>query len=308
MTNDTLAIYLTLIVSLMNAVGFCLQRKGQTLIPAKYSGFKLIIESIKTPLWLVGFLFVVGKMPLYIYSISIGDLSVVQPINATAILFIVIIGIFWLKETLSKWEITGMVAIVVGTIVIGLFYPVASVTVEIGQLWGSAAIFMVVCAVACVALLVIKQKEISMAFISGITMAIAVILVKLISFSLIGTPFTSVNLLSIDLDKKLLFGIIDPIPIYQTISWMFYGAILAIILSLLTLLFAFRAGKALFVAPIELISSILLPVFAGFWVFSETVNGPLILGILLSLAGALMLSGAQVRVEDAIKQKQPVSA
>src|SRR5271157_3291474 len=105
MTNDTLAIYLTLIVSLMNAVGFCLQRKGQTLIPAKYSGFKLIIESIKTPLWLVGFLFVVGKMPLYIYSISIGELSVVQPINATAILFIVIIGIFWLKETLSKWEI-----------------------------------------------------------------------------------------------------------------------------------------------------------------------------------------------------------
>ncbi len=297
--NVPLAIVLTLIVAVMNAVGFVLERKGQTLIPTKYNGLKLIIESIKTPTWLIGLLFVVGKMPLYIYSISIGSLSVIQPFNATAILFLVVFGIFYLKETLSKWEIVGIIALIVGTLVIGLFYP-ASTPIPTADGAG-AILFLTVCVIACVALLFIKHKDISMAFISGITMAMAVVFVKLISVNL----GTGINLLNINLDMQLVFGILEADMNLKIVSAMFYGAVITIILSLLTLLFAFRAGKALLVAPIELVSSIIMPVFAGFWIFSEAVNIPLILGIILSLAGTVLLSGVQVRLEEDIKKLGP---
>ncbi len=297
MENIPLAIVLTLIVAVMNAIGFVLQRKGLTLIPAKFSGLKLIIESIKTPAWLIGFLFVVGKMPLYIYSISIGSLSVIQPFNATAILFLVIFGIFYLRESLSKWEIVGIIALTIGTIVIGLFYP-ENLAVPVANA-GGATLFLGVCIALCVVLLFLKQKDVSWAFISGITMAMAVVFVKLISVNL----GMGINLLDLNLDKQLIFGILGADVNIKIISAMFYGAVITIILSLLTLLFAFRAGKALLVAPIELVSSIIMPVFAGFWIFAETINIPLILGIILSLAGTVLLSGVQVRVEEDIKKK-----
>jgi len=297
MNNVPLAIVLTLIVAVMNAVGFVLQRKGQTLIPTKYKGIKLIIESIKTPIWVLGFLFVIGKMPLYIYSISIGSLSVIQPFNATAILFLVIFGIFYLKETLRRWEIVGIIALTVGTVVIGLFYP-ENVAVPVADA-GGAILFLGVCVALCVGLLFLKQRDVSMAFISGITMAMAVVFVKLISVNL----GVDINLLDFGLDKKLVLGIFDPDLNIKIVSAMFYGAIITIVLSLLTLLFAFRAGKALLVAPIELVSSIIMPVFAGFWIFAEIVNIPLLIGIILSLFGAVLLSGVQVRVEEDIKHR-----
>ncbi len=297
--NIPLAIILTLIVAVMNSVGFVLQRKGQTLIPAKYSGLKLIIESIKTPTWLIGFLFVIGKMPLYIYSISIGSLSVIQPFNATAILFLVIFGILYLKETLSQWEIFGIIALTVGTLVIGFFYPPSALNPTAD--WGGATLFLLVCVGICVLLLFIKHKNISMAFISGITMAMAVVFVKLISVNL----ESGINLLDLTLDKQLVFGIIGSDVNIRIVSAMFYGAVIAIIISLASLLFAFRAGKALLVAPIELVSSIIMPVFAGFWIFSESINIPLIFGIFLSLAGTILLSGVQVRLEEDIKKKGP---
>ena len=246
---------------------------------------------------MIGFLLVVGKMPLYIYSISIGSLSVIQPFNATAILFLVIFGIFYLKEILSKWEIIGIATLTLGTLVIGLFYP-ASNPLHIVD-WGGVILFLIVCSVLCLVLLLIKHKDISLAFISGITMAMAVVFVKLISVSL----GRSINLLDLQLDKQLVFGLLDLDNNIKIISAMFYGAVLAIILSLLTLLFAFRVGKALFVAPIELVSSIIMPVFAGFWIFMESMNIPLIFGIILSLVGTLLLSGVQVKLEEEIKKR-----
>nr|MDO8118811.1 hypothetical protein [Candidatus Sigynarchaeota archaeon] len=122
-TNIPLSIVVALAVAFMNSTGYYFQKSGQNLIESGLPVVKYFIKALKTPKWLLGIGLNLASMPLYIFALSIGHISITQPLANTGIILLVIIGMRYLKESMGRNEIISVAMLVGGVFLIAFSMP-----------------------------------------------------------------------------------------------------------------------------------------------------------------------------------------
>ncbi len=305
--NIPLSIVLALVTAFTNGIGFYMQKKGQTEIRTEGLSFiKYLFTAARNWKWLVGFTLTVVHIPLYVYALNIGMLTITQPLANTGIIFIVLLGVKYLGERLSKIDLIGLCLLIVGIFVIAFTpiveYPhLSSSQIEAGL--GYLAIVMVIAYAICTLLILMKKKAIGFAFIAGLSMGLAAILISALGRMLDNASLG--ELINLNLDIRLLLGIFRNDLVAE--SMVLYGAAIFLLLYFVTVIIALKSSKLTFVIPVEMGTSFILPVFVGFFLFFEPALPTLIIGITACLAGALILSKVQADVDEKLAKK-PTSA
>lgn len=102
------------IAVLMNAVATVLIKIGSAKLPAEFS-IKTIFEMIRNPHIWGGVLLYIGSFPPYIFIFKHLKVSIAYPIFASlAFAGTIVIAFIFLKESLTIWQIFGLVLLVGG--------------------------------------------------------------------------------------------------------------------------------------------------------------------------------------------------
>ena len=117
--------------ALLGAMAVVLQRVALESAPTGSSlSPRLMAHALKKRGWLIGFGLLLGVFALQASALRVGQLSVVQPVLTTELIFLVAILVVGFHRTIGLQELTGIAAIVVG---LGGFYASASPAVGNGQ-------------------------------------------------------------------------------------------------------------------------------------------------------------------------------
>jgi len=102
---------LSLAAALSNALTSLLQRMGVEDAPEDSTlKFSLLTHAIKRGVWLLGFAFMVGSFLMQAVALHLGNLSVVQPILTTELLFLILLLATWFQFRIGLREWLGCLA------------------------------------------------------------------------------------------------------------------------------------------------------------------------------------------------------
>lgn len=102
---------LALSAALSNALTSLLQRMGVEDAPEESTlKFSLLTHAIKRGVWLLGFVFMVASFVMQAVALHLGDLSQVQPILTTELLFLIVLLATWFRFRIGFQEWLGCLA------------------------------------------------------------------------------------------------------------------------------------------------------------------------------------------------------
>src|ERR1700724_1659695 len=117
------AIVLAAGAALLSALAVVLQRVAIESAPGSSLSPRLMAHALKKRGWLIGFGLLLGVFGLQASALRVGQLSVVQPVLTTELIFLVAILVVGFHRTIGSQELIGIAAIVVG---LGGFFASAS--------------------------------------------------------------------------------------------------------------------------------------------------------------------------------------
>jgi hypothetical protein len=146
------AIVLAAGAALLSALAMVLQRIALESAPAVSSlSPRLMTHALKKRGWLIGFGLMLGMFVLQASALRAGQLSVVQPVLTTELIFLVTILVVGFHATVGWRELLGIAAIVAG---LAGFFAAASPALGKGQpdsrAWVAVSVATAVCALALV--------------------------------------------------------------------------------------------------------------------------------------------------------------
>jgi drug/metabolite transporter (DMT)-like permease len=119
-----MAIVLALLAAAANAFATVLQRLGVEQAVRKDASTRALMSSVlRRPVWFVGLSLTTASFLLQAVALSLGNLSTVQPVMVTEILFLVVILGVWFHKALGWREWIGAVGTSVG---LGAFLALSS--------------------------------------------------------------------------------------------------------------------------------------------------------------------------------------
>ena len=118
------AYLLAALAAFVNALTSVLQRIGVESAPESTTmRLSLMAHAIRRGIWLIGFALMLVVFGLQATALRFGELSVVQPVLTTELLFLLLILVVWFRYRLGWKEWLGSITIVVG---LGGFFLVAA--------------------------------------------------------------------------------------------------------------------------------------------------------------------------------------
>ena len=146
------AIVLAAGAALLSALAVVLQRVAIESAPGSSLSPRLMTHALKKRGWLIGFGLMLGMFVLQASALRAGQLSVVQPVLTTELIFLVAILVTGFHRTIGWREPLGILAIVAG---LAGFFASASPAIGTGQpdrrAWVVVSVVTVVCALSLVA-------------------------------------------------------------------------------------------------------------------------------------------------------------
>src|ERR1039457_5116367 len=122
--NGVVAYLLAALSAFVNALTSVLQRIGVESAPESTTlRWSLMAHALRRGIWLIGFALMLVTFGLQATALRVGELSVVQPVLTTELLFLLLILVVWFRYRLGWMEWLGSVTIVVG---LGGFFLVAA--------------------------------------------------------------------------------------------------------------------------------------------------------------------------------------
>jgi drug/metabolite transporter (DMT)-like permease len=104
--------FLAVMAALCNAVSSVLQRRGASTAPdSSVLRVKLMTYVLRRPVWLIGFSTMVGAFLFQAGALAYGQLSTVQPVLVTELLFVLIILSVWSRSQPGREEWIGAIAV-----------------------------------------------------------------------------------------------------------------------------------------------------------------------------------------------------
>ena len=86
-----MVIVFALLAALSNAVNEATQHIASTAAPPKSSGWRLVVYLFRSPLWLFGWVALIAAFVFQALALNKGQLSIVQPVLATELVFMLVL-------------------------------------------------------------------------------------------------------------------------------------------------------------------------------------------------------------------------
>ena len=98
----TIAITFALAAALANAIHLMTQHAASVGVSKSHGGWNLVTFLIRQPLWLVGWVAAAGGFVFQAVALHSGQLSIVQPLLVTELVFVLILRRFWVHQQVAK--------------------------------------------------------------------------------------------------------------------------------------------------------------------------------------------------------------
>ena len=95
-----MVILFALLAALSNAVNEATQHVASTAAPSRSSGWQLVIYLFHNPLWLLGWAALIAAFVFQALALSQGQISVVQPLLATELVFMLLLRRVWIHQSI----------------------------------------------------------------------------------------------------------------------------------------------------------------------------------------------------------------
>jgi drug/metabolite transporter (DMT)-like permease len=95
-----MVILFTLLAAVSNAVNEATQHVASIAAPRRTSGWRLVVYLFRNPLWLFGWVALAGAFVFQALALHDGQLSVVQPLLATELVFMLVLRRFWIHQSI----------------------------------------------------------------------------------------------------------------------------------------------------------------------------------------------------------------
>jgi drug/metabolite transporter (DMT)-like permease len=96
----SVVIVFALLAALCNAVNEATQHVASTSDPRRSSGWRLALYLLRNPLWLLGWVALIGAFVFQALALHDGQISVVQPLLATELVFMLLLRQFWIHQSI----------------------------------------------------------------------------------------------------------------------------------------------------------------------------------------------------------------
>ncbi|MFG1851102.1 DMT family transporter [Actinomadura geliboluensis] len=265
-------VVLALLAGASNALASVLQRRVAKAAPeADAFKFALILDLLRSPMWLGGIGALIAAFVLQAAALSIAGLSLVQPLLAVELPFTMILIALLPPRGLTRVPWTAVVLLSVGlAVLLFALSPDEDYHLPSGPAW----IIATTGTVGCVAALVTLSR-----LIRGPVRAVLLGVTTSIGFALTAA---FMNTATRDFERGLRAVVT---------SWQLYAMALAGLASLFLLQNALQSGSLVAVQPALTISDPVASIILGVYLFGEDVRGGP--WVLLEAAGmALLLLGS----------------
>ncbi|MHA1211772.1 MAG: DMT family transporter [Candidatus Heimdallarchaeota archaeon] len=306
-----LAIFLGMLSYGMLNIGMGLQKKAASSLPKinEVTVKRNFRNFFTNKIWLIGFSMVLVQWVFLTFAMEFAPISMITPLMSFGLVALVLFSYFYLKESLSIVEIIGIIAIIVGIIVLGVTNPSEEVdhdftyTTESFSRPFSIIFLSVLFALSIVFILIsifrkFANADILFGIAAGITDALGAILLKAV---MNGADVTDRSVINETVTHWEWWVFLIPM--------IFFNGIATIYLQV-----AYQRGKAIIVAPIFAVIAMIIPVFAGIilyedWasLFADGMIGKIIakiIALVTIVVGAIMLSLYSARLEQKNKQEK----
>ena len=95
-----MVIIFALLAALSNAVNEATQHVASTAAPSRSSGWQLVVYLFRNPLWLLGWAALIAAFVFQALALSQGQISVVQPLLATELVFMLLLRLTWIHQSI----------------------------------------------------------------------------------------------------------------------------------------------------------------------------------------------------------------
>ena len=95
-----MVIVFALLAALSNAVNEATQHVASITAPRRTSGWRLVVYLFRNPLWLLGWLALAGAFVFQAVALHDGQISIVQPLLATELVFMLVLRRFWIRQSI----------------------------------------------------------------------------------------------------------------------------------------------------------------------------------------------------------------
>ncbi|MGC9780017.1 MAG: EamA family transporter [Candidatus Heimdallarchaeota archaeon] len=261
-----LAIFLGILSYSMLNIGMGLQKKGAACLPKieKQSFGQNMKNFFTNKTWLIGFLLVQIQWGFLAMALDFASVSIITPLMSVGMVALIIFSYFYLKEPITKVEMMGIIAIIIGIVVLGVTSPSDEVEYNLDFVFEnmsklSSIIFLIVSFIISILLLVVcisrkfANADILFSISAGITDALGAIFLRAYMG---GADFRDGDVLR---EASLRWG-----------WWVIF--VLMIVLNATATIYlqvAYQRGKAVVVAPIFAVLAMITPVFGGILIFNE---------------------------------------
>ncbi len=102
-----------LLTALSNALNLTTQHKASITSPRRAKGWRLVLYLFKSPLWLLGWIALAAAFVFQALALRSGQMSVVQPLLVTELVFVLILRRVWVHQTIRSvtWWSAGMTCV-----------------------------------------------------------------------------------------------------------------------------------------------------------------------------------------------------
>ncbi len=121
----TLTVVFALAAAFANAVNLLTQHSASTAAPKREKGWRLAVYLVRQPLWLLGAIAAVGSFAFQALALHLGQLSVVQPILVTELVFVLVLRRVWIRQDVAR---AAWAAVFVVCVALAVFLAMAEPT------------------------------------------------------------------------------------------------------------------------------------------------------------------------------------
>jgi drug/metabolite transporter (DMT)-like permease len=273
-------IVFALLAAFCNAVNEATQHVASTASPRRSSGRRLVVYLFRNPLWLFGWVALIGAFVFQALALHEGLISVVQPVLATELVFMLVLRRFWIHQAIRPitWGAAALACVSL-TVFIIMSEPRGGQPNPISHHWITAG--LACCAVA--AVLAVLARWGSPARRAALYAAACAVMWALVATFIKATT-----------DTLAQFGVAG-----MFTHWPVYALALGSAAALILQQVALHVGPLRVSQPVLVIVDPMVSIALSVWLFGEHFTSDVGVLTVAAIAFAVMCAGVVVLTQTA---------
>jgi drug/metabolite transporter (DMT)-like permease len=273
-------IVFALLAAFCNAVNEATQHVASTASPRRSSGWRLVVYLFRNPLWLFGWVALIGAFVFQALALHEGLISVVQPVLATELVFMLVLRRFWIHQAIRPitWGAAALTCVSL-TVFIVMSEPRGGQPNPISHHWITAG--LACCAVA--AVLAVLARWGSPARRAALYAAACAVMWALVATFIKATT-----------DTLAQFGVAG-----MFTRWPVYALALGSAAALILQQVALHVGPLRVSQPVLVIVDPMVSIALSVWLFGEHFTSDAAVLAVAAIAFAAMCAGVVVLTQTA---------